>query len=393
MKNFWLLEMKGREKMPKQVFMDYASCTPVNSEVYNTYCKLVKDYYVNSEAVYFAGNEVHNLVEKSRQQIAKLLHVDSDELLFTSGASEANSFAIKGFALKNMHKGKHIITSAMEHSSVLHSVEQLENEFGFEVTWLPVNKKGTIDYEQLQAALRPDTILVSLMSVNNEIGSIQDIERISKIVHSSSRAKLHVDAVQSIGKMDMDFQYVDMLTFTAHKLYGIKGCGILYRKKNIELLPLISGGQQEFGLRGGTLNAPSCIVFAKTLRLALENQQKHYEYVKQLNLYAREKLLEIEDIVINSPEDACPYILNISCVSIGSEIMMNALNAKRICVSTQSTCSSRTKAPSHTLTAMGLDPSITYGAIRMSFSHLTTLEEIDYVMQNLKEIIHEFRTK
>lgn len=378
--------------MHNQVFLDYASCTPVNEEVYKTYTKLVKDCYINSEAVYKPGLDVHRLVEKSRSMIAEMLHVKSEELIFTSGASEANSFAIKGYAFANAHKGKHLISSAMEHSSVLHSLEQLRDHFGFSLTLLPVNENGIVSLDDLKAAMREDTILVSMMAVNNEIGSIQDISAIAQIVHQNAKAKLHVDAVQALGKIDLHLSDCDMVTFTAHKIYGVKGCGILYRKKNVTLLPLINGGQQENGLRGGTLNAASCIVFAKTLRLALTKQQQHYDYVKKLNQRVRVELEKMSDIRINSPRNACPYILNFSCLVIGSEIMMNAFNEKGICVSTQSTCSSRTKAPSHTLTAMGLDEKITYGAVRVSFSHLTTMEEINYFIDSLKEIINEYRT-
>lgn len=378
--------------MHNQVFLDYASCTPVNEEVYKTYTKLVKDCYINSEAVYKPGLDVHRLVEKSRSMIAEMLHVKSEELIFTSGASEANSFAIKGYAFANAHKGKHLISSAMEHSSVLHSLEQLRDHFGFSLTLLPVNENGIVSLDDLKAAMREDTILVSMMAVNNEIGSIQDISAIAQIVHQNAKAKLHVDAVQALGKIDLHLSDCDMVTFTAHKIYGVKGCGILYRKKNVTLLPLINGGQQENGLRGGTLNAASCIVFAKTLRLALTKQQQHYDYVKKLNQTVRVELEKMSDIRINSPRNACPYILNFSCLVIGSEIMMNAFNEKGICVSTQSTCSSRTKAPSHTLTAMGLDEKITYGAVRVSFSHLTTMEEINYFIDSLKEIINEYRT-
>ncbi len=378
--------------MHNQVFLDYASCTPVNEEVYKTYTKLVKDCYINSEAVYKPGLDVHRLVEKSRSMIAEMLHVKSEELIFTSGASESNSFAIKGYAFANAHKGKHLISSAMEHSSVLHSLEQLRDHFGFSLTLLPVNENGIVSLDDLKAAMREDTILVSMMAVNNEIGSIQDISAIAQIVHQNAKAKLHVDAVQALGKIDLHLSDCDMVTFTAHKIYGVKGCGILYRKKNVTLLPLINGGQQENGLRGGTLNAASCIVFAKTLRLALTKQQQHYDYVKKLNQTVRVELEKMSDIRINSPRNACPYILNFSCLVIGSEIMMNAFNEKGICVSTQSTCSSRTKAPSHTLTAMGLDEKVTYGAVRVSFSHLTTMEDINYFIDSLKEIINEYRT-
>ena len=379
--------------MPNQIFLDYASSTPVNDEIYNTYLKLVKSCYVNSEALYSAGSDVHKLVEISRSQIAKLLKVNVNEIVFTSGASEANSLAIKGYAFANKHKGMHIVSTAMEHSSVYNSILQLQRYFDFEVTLLPVQKDGKIDLNLLKQAIRDDTILVSVMAVNNEIGSIQEIEEISKIVHKNPKTKLHVDAVQSIGKEDFLFSCCDMASITAHKLYGVKGCGVLYRKQNIKLISLINGGQQEFSLRGGTLNAPACIVFAKTLRLALEEKEKHYTHVKWLYDYTKTKLETINDIHINSPIDGCPYILNFSCVSIGSEIMMNALNAKGICVSTQSTCSSRTKSPSHTLVAMGYEDAITYGAIRVSYSHLTTQSEVDYLITSLKEIIHEFRTK
>ncbi len=379
--------------MPNQVFLDYASSTPVEDEIYTAYTKLVKSCFVNSEAVYQAGSEVNKLVETSRKQVAKLLDVKVDEIIFTSGASEANSMAIKGYALANQHKGKHIISSAMEHSSVYNSIQQLQRYFDFEVTLLPVQQDGRVALSDLKAAMRDDTILVSMMAVNNEIGSIQDIEAISEIVHQKVKAKLHVDAVQSIGKVDFHFSLCDMVSITAHKLYGVKGCGVLYKKHNVEMMPLINGGQQEYGLRGGTLNAPACILFAKTLRMAMHAKQEHYAYVQTLNDYLRSALQDIESIHINSPKDGCPYILNFSCTSIGSEIMMNALNAKGICVSTQSTCSSRTKAPSHTLVAMGYDDSITYGAIRVSFSHLTTEQEVQYLVASLKEIIHEFRTK
>lgn len=379
--------------MPKQVFLDYASCTPIHKELLSTYMTLLEKYYINSEAVYTSGVEVHELVEKSRKMCANLLKVNAQDILFTSGASESNSYAIKGYCLKNKHKGNHIITSAMEHSSVLHSIKQLESDFGFKVTYVPVNKDGKVNVEDIQNAIKKETILVSIMSVNNEIGSIQPIQAIATVLKEYPQIKFHVDAVQSIGKIDLPIHDIDMMSITSHKLYGVKGCGILYCKSNIELLPIINGGQQEKGLRGGTINAPACILFAKTLRLALEKQQEHYEILSKMHAYVREALQLEETIVINSPSDACPYILNFSCVKLGSEIMMNALNAKGICVSSQSTCSSRTKAPSHTLSAMNLDQSITYGAIRVSFSHLTTKEELDYFIESVKEIINEYKTR
>ncbi len=196
-----------------------------------------------------------------------------------------------------------------------------------------------------------------------------------------------------LGKIPVDLSCVDLATFSAHKIYGLKGSAILYKKRNVDLLPLINGGQQEFGLRGGTSNVPTNIVFAKTLRLALEQQPRSYEHVKELNLYLRSSLKDIEDVVINSSENASPFILNISCLRIGSEIMLNALNSKGFAVSAQSTCSSHSKAISHVLLAMGRDELHATHAIRISLSHLTTKQEIDAFIDALKEINNDYRTK
>lgn len=377
--------------MDKQYFFDYASCTPVDPRILKTYCGLLETAYLNSEAVYTQGLEIHNLVEKSRAKIAKLLQVLPEEIIFTSGASEANSFAIKGYALKNKNRGKHLITSLMEHSSVLNAFKQLETEFGFEVDYLKVNDDGQVTLDDIKAHLREDTILVSLMAVNNEIGSIQDINAIGCYLRNK-RICFMSDGVQQVGKMSVDLTNLDLYTFTTHKLYGVKGCGILFKRKNIRLLPLIDGGQQEFGLRGGTINAPAVIVAAKTMRLAFEECKKHHLLVEELNTYLRQQLEDIPDVIINSPTNASPYIINFSVISIGSEIMMNALNSRRICVSAQSTCSSRTKAPSHTLKAMGKSDAISYGSIRVSLSHFNSKAEIDYLTTNLREIIDEYRT-
>ncbi len=379
--------------MSKQVFLDYASCTPIEPSLLNTYQTLLEKYYINSEAVYDAGVSVHELVEKSRNMIARLLQVRAQDLLFCSGASEANSLAIKGYCLQNKNKGKHIITSEMEHSSVKESVKQLVEHFGFTLTYVPVYTDGKVRVEDIQKAITPQTILVSIMGVNNEIGSIQPIDEIGTLLKQYPQIKFHVDAVQSITKVKFNLENIDMMSITSHKLYGVKGCGILYAKSNVTLLALINGGQQEKSLVGGTLNAPACILFAKTLRLAMENASEHLSHMQTLHDYAREKLMELEHIVINSPIDACPSILNFSCTKVGSEIMMNALNAKHICVSSQSTCSSRMKKPSHTLVAMRLEDAITYGAIRISFSHLTTINELDYFIESVKEIVYEYKTR
>lgn len=374
------------------VYFDYASCTPVDETIYDTYCTLLKTYYMNSEAMYKGGLEVHKLVETSRAKIAKLLGVLPEEIIFTSGASEANSFAIKGFCLNHQHRGKHIIASKMEHASVVNALSQLADEFGFEITYLPVDAMGKVGWKAIAEAIRKDTIMVCLMAVNNEIGSIQDVEAVGAYLQDK-RIALLCDGVQVIGKHPISLKHVDLFTFTTHKLYGVKGCGVLVKKRTISLLPLIHGGQQEQGLRGGTLNAPACIVAAKTLRLALHNQATSLERVRTLYVCLVEALGNIKGIVINSPVDGSPYIVNFSCLVMNSEIMMNALNSRNVFVSSQSACSSRTKLPSHTLVAMGLEDKRTYGAIRISLSHRSTKQELDYLINCIKEIMNEYTTE
>ncbi len=374
------------------VYFDYASTTPIRKEVLEAYEKVLDTYYANADSLHQEGRKVNTLLEQSRANIAQLFHVQAEEILFTSCASEANNYALKGFVLANQNRGRHIIVSSVEHSSILSSVKQLEEVFGFEVTYLGLHADGRVHVEDVEQALRKDTILVSIMLVNNETGCINPIAEIAEYVHAHSRAVMHCDMVQALGKMDLPLSSVDMATFSAHKIFGLKGSALLYHRKPIRLLPLISAGQQEWGLRGGTSNAPCEIVLAKTIRLALQEQKAHVEHVQKLNAYVRQQLAKIADIDINSPNDALPFILNFSCLSIGSEIMLNALDARGICVSAQSTCNSKGKAISHVLLAMGKDERHATHAVRLSFSHLNNKEEIDFFIKALKEIIEEYAT-
>lgn len=374
------------------IYLDYASTTMLQKEIRDTYVHLLDTYYANSDSLHDLGVESKKIVEQSRKVIADTLHVLPNEIIFTSGASEANNFAIKGYALSHTHIGKHLITSCVEHSSVFNTMKFLESEMGFEVTYLPVNEKGQVTLSSLKEALRKDTILVSVMGVNNEVGSINEINKMADLIHET-RAVFHVDGVQQLGKLPVDLKNIDMATFSAHKIYGLKGSGILVKKTNISLHPLIHGGQQEMGLRGGTTNVAADVVLAKTIRLSVEAVNKRYDYVQKINEYTRNKLSEIEEISINSDIHGSPYILNISCSCITSEVMLNAMNMKGIAISAQSTCSSRTHSPSKVLTAMGFDEERVKRSVRLSFSHLTTLAEIDTFIQSLKEVIHVYRTK
>ena len=371
---------------PNPIYFDHVSSTPVHPEVIKTQNELIPIHYANSEALHDAGHRIAEMVEKSRESIAQLLHIKPEMITFTSGATESNNAIIKGIAFANVEKGKHLITTSVEHSSVLESFKQLEEEFGFEVTYLSVDQDGRISPEGLKMALRPDTTLVSIMHVNNEIGTIMPIADCAKIIRQNSTAYFHVDEVQAIGKVPFDFSLIDAASLSAHKINGVKGSGLMIVKPKVKILSLITGGQQEFGRRGGTANAINNIIFAKTLRLALEGYDQHRKHVEMLNAYLRSALKEIPNVVINSPEkDASPYILNFSVLNLTSEVLLNWFNSQGIYVSAQSTCNSKMKHASITLSAMKLDKARLNGSIRLGIAASNTIEEAQRFILVLKE--------
>lgn len=371
--------------MSKKVYFDNVSTTSLNDEVRKTYEELLNTYYCNSDALYDDGVAVFDMQEKARHNIANMLNVDKEEIIFTSGASEANNLAIKGLCFKNPNK-KHIITSIYEHSSIYNAIKQLESEFGYDVTYLKPNKDGVIDPEDVKKSLNDNTILVSIMLVNNEIGSINDINTIKEIVKKHSGTYFHSDITQGLAKVDIDLKDIDMASFSAHKIHGLKGSGVLVKKKHVELLPLISGGQQEFNIRGGTSNSLTNIVLAKTLRIALENKDELHKHVVELHNYFIEKLREIPEVKINSPKENLESLFNIS-TPIKSEVLLNALNNKGIMVSSKSTCSSKKKGTNRTLSSLNIDEDY---AIRVSFDKDNTKEEVDYFINVLKEAIIQY---
>ncbi|MEG0177716.1 cysteine desulfurase family protein [Anaerorhabdus sp.] len=379
------------QRVQPKIFFDNASTTALHPEVFKAYCDLLSTKFYNSDALYDASVEIQQMIEKSRLVIADTFCVLAHEIIFTSGASESNNMAIKGIAFSNQEK-KHIITSCVEHSSVYKTCKQLEELFGYEVTYLPVDKNGVVNIQDLKKAIRNDTILVSIMYVNNEVGSIQPINEIKELVKKESQAYLHVDAVQALGKIDIDVKDIDCMSFSAHKIEGLKGSGILIKKQHVPLAPLICGGQQEFGLRGGTSNSLVHILFAKTLRLALENKNKHHEQIKMMRDYLLEGLKEIDGIYINSPSNGVTNIINFSYPKVPSEVMMNALNAHGICVSAQSTCASKQGQPSRVLKAMGYDDARANSCIRVSLSYHNKIEEIDEFLEILKESCERYGT-
>lgn len=368
------------------IYFDHVSSTPVHPEVLKTQTELYPIHYANGEALHDAGRTIADMVEKSRESIAGMLGVKPDMITYTSGATESNNAIIKGIAFANADKGRHLITTSVEHSSVLESFKQLEDEFGFEVTYLGVDQDGRISPDELKASLRADTTLVSIMHVNNEIGTIMPVELCSKIIKDNSNAYFHVDEVQAIGKIPFDLSFVDAASMSAHKINGVKGSGLMIVKPRVRILSLITGGQQEFGRRGGTANAINNILFAKTLRLSLGEFDSHLKQVKLLNEHLRSSLLSIPNVIINSPShDVSPFIINFSVTTLTSEVLLNWFNAHKICVSAQSTCNSKMKHASITLSAMHLSAERLNGSIRIGISASNTIEEADRFIEVLKE--------
>lgn len=371
------------------IYFDNSSTTSVHPEVRRVYGQLLETTYGNPDSMHTLGRKASTLLETSRKNIAQMLHVKPEEIIFTGCASESNSLAIIGYALANAHRGKHILLGAVEHASVEHAGQWLQ-QFGYEVDYLPINDAGIITPQVVQEAMREDTILVSIMHVNNEIGAINPIEAIEKIVHAHPTCSFHVDCVQSFSKLPIPFEKLDMATISAHKIHGLKGSALLMKKKKVQLMPLIQGGQQEQGLRGGTENAPANIVLSKTIRLALEHQKDKYDHVKKINTYIRQELMKIPGTTINSPEDGLPYILNISFAEMTSEVLMNALDQKGICVSAKSTCSSHSQSASKVLLMMHKSEKEATHMIRLSFDENNTMEEAKTFIEACKEIIKNY---
>lgn len=376
--------------MPKahdnRIYLDTATTTSIYEDIINDATRINKMYYENADSLHYGGQRVSDLVSQSRMALAKVFKVLPQEVIFTSGASESNSSAIKGIALAAQAKGKHIITTCIEHASVLESVKQLVDVFGFTATYLSVDEMGCIDLDDLKNALRKDTVLVSIMAINNEIGSIQPIEAAVKIVKKYSSAYFHTDAVQSLSKHEFSLQQMDAVTFSAHKIHGLKGSGLLILRSNVPFLPLINGGQQENGKRGGTTDNPAAILFAKTLRLASEANQKQYQQVLMCRDYIYNYFKDDEDIKFNSSLEGTPYIINFSVQNVGSEIMMNGLNLEGYAVSAQSTCNSKSKIPSHVLKSIGISDQEALSSIRISLSAETKLKDIETLCKHVMEI-------
>ena len=372
-----------------RTYFDSASTSRIHPEVLKSYESLIQKYYVNSESLYDEGIEIFRMMEMARRAIAGLLDVNSEDILFTSGSSESNTAAIKGVCFARPEK-KHIVTSCVEHSSILNCCRQMQRVFGYRVTYLPVDHNGCVSVEDVKKAVCEDTAIVSLMWVNNETGSINPIEEIAEYVRKHTDAYMHTDLTQAIGKVDVSLDHVDLASISAHKLEGLKGSGILVKRVHVPFEPLINGGEQEYGLRGGTSNAVVNMVFAKTLRLALENGKKYHDHIYTMKQELIKGLLTIDGMEINSPENSVVSTVNFSYEGIPSEVMQNALNRAGFMVSARSTCASRSDDPSYVLLAMGYSSRRASCCIRVSLSYYNTMEEVHAFIKACREIVKQY---
>ena len=357
------------------IYLDYSATTPTDDRVLDTFVKCSKDFIGNPNSLHDLGVKAKNMIDSATKQIANLLNVKENEIIYTSGASESNNLAIKGICEKYKNRGKHVITTSLEHSSIYGPINYLK-ENGYKIDYVKTDSNGLIDLDDLKKLMTDETILVSVCAVNSEIGILQPISEISKIVKEYPKCFFHSDMTQAIGKINIDINNVDLVSFSAHKFYGIKGIGILIKKEKIELEPLIHGGKSTTSYRSGTPCLPLIVSISKALRLSLENIEKKEEYIKTLNTYLKNKLKKYDKVRINSNDYAIPHILNISILGVKPETMLHALESKGIYISTQSACSN-TNAKSKAVLELTNDIDIASSSIRISLSYLTSMEEID----------------
>ncbi|MGB4267345.1 MAG: cysteine desulfurase NifS, partial [Limnochordia bacterium] len=373
-------------------YLDHAATTPMRDEVIEAMMPYFKEKFGNASSVYSFGREARKALDEARQATAGIINADFNEIIFTGGGSEANNLAIKGAAWEYRHKGKHLITSSIEHHAVLHPMQQLEKE-GFEVTYLPVDDQGLVSVEEFANALRGDTILVSIMHANNEIGVIQPIAQIGAICKERG-ILFHTDAVQTAGLLDIDVKKlnVDMLTMSAHKLYGPKGVGALYVRKGVRLVPLIQGGGHENRRRAGTENVPGIVGMAKALELAAAEREVVTPRIQKLRDRLLEGILNIPHTRLNgSRTERLPNNINVSIEFIEGESLLLNLDLKGIAASSGSACTSGSLDPSHVLLAIGLSHEVAHGSLRLTLGRDNTDADVDYVLETLPPIVERLR--
>lgn len=378
----------------QKIYLDHNATTPMRKEVLDAMMPYLTEEYANASSVYSFGQRARKAVEDSREKIGASIGTEGTDIVFTSGGTEADNSAIKGVALANLNKGRHIITTSIEHLAVLEPCRFIEKELGLDVTYLPVDKYGAVDMAALKDAIRKDTILISVMFANNEIGTLQPIKEIGRIA-KDRKIYFHTDAVQALGKerIDVEDLGVDLCSFSAHKLSGPKGIGALYVRKGVKIMPFQQGGHHERNRRAGTENVAGIVGFAKALEIADGDMEKADSHLKKL----AKKMLDglnsrIKEIYLNGhPEKRLSNTLNISFKYIEGESLVLNFDLKGIYASTGSACTSGSLEPSHVLAAIGVPPDLSQGSVRFSFGYENTEEEVDYCLAEIPPIVERLR--
>lgn len=378
----------------KRIYMDHSATSPVAPEVLEAMLPFFSEKFGNASSLHSFGLEAKEALEASREKVAKLLGADAEEIIFTSGGTESDNLALKGIAYRNREKGKHIITTVIEHPAILETCRKLQKE-GFEVTYLPVKEDGLLDPEALRSAIRKDTILISVMHANNEVGTIQPLPEIGRIA-AEKDIYFHTDAVQSVGKIDtnVDTLGVDLLSLSAHKFYGPKGVGALYVRRGTRLESIVQGGGHERGLRSGTENVAGIVGLARAAELAGEIMASEARRLTGLrDRLAKQVLDKVKDAWVNgSMIWRLPGNLNFSFRYVEGESLLLFLDSKGIGVSTGSACSSKKLEPSHVLLSLGLRPEECHGSLRLTMGRSNTEGDVDYVAASITEAVERFRS-
>lgn len=372
------------------IYLDYSATTPVLEEVLSSYIKVTRDFTGNANSIHNLGVKSKELMLKASKQIAECLGCKWNEIIYTSGASESNATAIKGVCESYSSRGRHIITSKLEHKSVLETFEYMET-IGFKVSYVKINPDGSLDMKDLESLINKDTILVSICAVNSEVGFKAPLKTIRQIINKKNNLTIfHSDMTQALGKMKINLSDVDLASFSSHKIYSPKGIGLLYKRSNLNITPLIYGLTENTPFRGGTPSLPLIVSFSKGIRIATENLEKNIEIVKKLR-NKLETALSKYDVHINSNKLCIPHIFNLSLLKIKSETFVRAIEKEGICISTTTACSSLEE--SSTLSAITDDKSISTTSIRISISHHTTENEIDKFLLAFDKVYNELLLK
>jgi len=372
------------------IYFDNSATTKPYQDVIDSFVRVASDYFGNPSSLHQLGGMAEKLLSQARNQIAKLLNVKENEILFTSGGTESNNLAIKGTAMMYRGRGKHIITTEVEHASVRETMEQLK-QLGFQVTYIKPDHDGRISVKAIEEAIRQDTILVSVIHVQNEVGTIQPINEIGSLLKDYPKILFHVDHVQGVAKVPLDIQEcgIDLCSISGHKFHGLKGTGALYLREGLQISPLFSGGNQESKHRSGTENVAGMVAMAKALRLTIENNKNKRLSLEKMMKYLRSELSDIPEISVHTPEvGAAPHIINFSIIGYKAEVFVHSLAEKGVFVSTTSACSSRQAEVSKTLLAMGIPADEAKSAIRISLSYENTMEEAVEAVTAIKATIN-----